>query len=455
MVDVVPVESWPTTEANIDFYPLNTRDLEWLRQCRTQIAEVSHIITFITNYIFSDQIIVHKELPVSKSLNWRGVGARVLEMLLVYGFAFVSFDEKYREFRIWEPCELEIIWKKTTTGFFQFKARVIDIRNPMGAEQPLLIALVYQYPELGRPMSTLTSMRTLLEIINPAILAGFIATVRGANPNVFVQTDSSNQLDVAGRDLFQQQEQERLLREAEEEAHRREVMFVQKTHAAQSMSNQAVVAALQMGADPSAGPTLGEVAARVMQGSVKVPWMIMPQNMTVAKGPEAHTDTKFIEMLQQRARYTIAESFGVPASIFDTSTKYVGQSVAGIAYNTFETTIDHYTNLILSSVDKMVEHLLAAETAPTPKEEKRGQKRKQTNDHVIQIIRRRPLEQVLLLKTELSRKGYIRMLAAATNMEEEDFDPVDRELELQKLGVKDTEPQVAGKLGTASLSKLN
>ena len=453
MVDVVPVEAWPATEANVDFFPLDIRDLEWLRQCRTQIAEVSHIITFITNYIFSDQIVVHKQVPVSKSLNWRGVGSRILEMLLVYGFAFVSFDEKYREFRIWEPSELEIIWKKTTMGFFQFKARVLDIRNPMGAEQPPLIALVYQYPEFGRPMSTLTSMRTLLEIINPAILAGFIATVRGANPQVFVHTDSSNQLDVAGRDLFQQQEQERLLRQAEEEAHRREVMFVQKTHSAQAMSNQAVVAALQMGADPSAGPTLGEVAARVMQGSVKVPWMIMPQNMTVAKGPEAHTDTKFIEMLQQRARYTIAESFGVPASIFDTSTKYVGQSVAGIAYNTFETTIDHYTNLILSSIDKIVEHLLASETEP--KEQGRGQKRKLSTDHVIQIIRRRPLEQVLLLKTELSRKAYIRMLAAATNMEEEDFDPVDRELELQKLGVKETEPQAVGKLGTASLAKLN
>lgn len=454
-----------------DFMPMDWKDLLWLRQCRTQIAEVAHIITFITNYIFSDTLELKRELDVSKATNWRGLGTRLLEMLLVYGFVFVSFDEQYREIRIWEPSELEIGWRKTPMGFFSFKARV---RPPFGKpqvmveeDQPRLLALVYQYPELGHPMSTLTYMRTHLEILNPTVLAGFVAALRGANPTTFVQTEASATLDVAGRDLWAQQEQERQIKTAEEAMHQREVAFINKTHSAQSMTNQAVVAALQVGTDSSEYVTMGEVAAKVMQGSVKVPWMVMPQNMTVGKGPEPHVDTKFIEMVHQRARQIIAESFGVPAAIFNVDSKYVTNSVAGISYHMMESAVDHFTTLILESIDCIVEFFFPHDSTKDEKPVKKDEKGKKPesgkrkldftsdNTHVLRIVRRKPLEQVLLLKTELERKAYIRMLAASTGMEEADFDPIDRELELQKAGVKDTEPQVVGKLGSAALGKLS
>lgn len=464
MVDAIAVEPWPLNDAAVDFYPMDKNDLEWLKHCRTRIPEVSHIITFIINYIFSDTICLKRQVPVAPSTNWRGLGARILEMLLVYGFVLVSFDAEDREIRIWEPSELDLAYRKTTLGRFTFKARVNDMfRNGMQSLQPSLMALVYQYPENGRPLSTLSPLRSFLESLNPLLMAGFVATVRGANPTAFVHTDASVNLDVAGRDHFQQQEQERLLKLAEEEAHRREMSFLYKTHAAQSMTNNAVVSALVANDQPSAMP-LSEVAARVLQGSLKIPWMVMPQNMTVAKGPEPHIDVKFIEMVVQRARHIIAESFSVPAAIFNVDSKFVTSSVAGISFHMMETTVDHYMALITESVDKIVDYLVEDEE-PTKKTKKEPNKKNEEESmysvskggtrrevHLLSIVRRRPVAEVLLLKTELKRDSYIRMLAAATGMEEEDFDPVDRELQLQVAGVKDKQDSA---LGSAAVKKLS
>lgn len=455
MVDVIAVEPFPLGDGAIDYYPMDKKDLEWLRQCRTRIPEVAHIITFIINYIFSDTLCLKREVPVAASTNWRGIGARILEMLLVYGFVFVSFDENDREIRVWEPSELEITYRKTALGRFTFKARVNDaFRRGMEDLQPTLLALVYQYPENGRPMSTLSPLRSFLESLNPLMMAGFVATMRGANPTAFIHADASSQLDVAGRDLYQQGEQERLLREAEEAAHRREMMFVHKTHAAQAMTNSAVVAALTANDESSALP-LSEVAARVLQGSLKIPMMVMPQNMTVAKGPEPHIDVKFIELAVQRARHIIAESFSVPAAIFNVDSKFVTSSVAGISFHMMETTIDHYMALISESVDKIV-YYLVDDKGDVKEKKKRTDpiysvaKGSRRDVHILSIVRRRPITEVLSLKTELKRDAYIRLLAASTGMEEEDFDPVDRELQLQVAGV-DPDSQ----LGSSAIKKLD
>jgi len=499
MVDVVvnvglysPMQITDVQQAGATtFTDLNNEDVSFLYSCRTRIPEVGHVLQFLYRYIFSGDMRVEPRGPVADWVDFRTIGHRALEQLLIYGLCFVSYDKENEEPVIWDLAALNVQVRQTAQGHTEFRARVAptvtdgiarasltlpipvdsssarskdkDAKLRKETNQPRFIVLVNKYPENGRLVSSLMALKPKLQLIYPSVFAAMVAMIRSANPVVYFTHTDSGKMSLAARQQWSQGDGAQIQRYMQDQATAEQMRMMHFFEQVNSRYSRPAVSAMQL-AYNNDDQNSAAVAWSVMEATTRSPIRPLPSNYDVASGPTPSADLKFCEFLHEDVRMQVARAFGLPNSIFSPDERYMASSVAGLTRSIMENSMNHFAALVRASINYMykylvLEHLSDEEQAKygfhtkDDDDEAKSSKRKApgkgprggrysvttlpsaTAEHdivTVEIMRRMEIEHILLLKAELKRHCFIELLAETMGLSAEDFEPEDQELAQQK-----------------------
>lgn len=396
MVDVVvnvglysPVQLTDVQRAGATtFNDLNSEDVSFLYTCRTRIPEVGHVIQFLYRYIFSGEMRVEPRGPIADWVDFRTIGHRVLEQLLVYGICFVSYDKDNEEPIVWDLAELNVQTRRTSQGHLEFRARVApsaangisratltfpvatgnessstaktkdrDARLRKEADQPRFIVLVHKYPENGRLVSSLMALKPKLQLIQPSVFAAMVATIRSANPVVYFTHNDSNKMSMAARHQWSQGDGAQIQRYMQDQATSEQLRMMHFFEQVNARYSQPAMSAMQLAYNTD-DQNSAAVAWSVMEATTRSPIRPLPTNYDVATGPTPSADLKFCEFLHEDVRMQVARAFGLPNSIFSPDERYMASSVAGLTRSMMENSMNHFSALVRASINYIYKYLV-------------------------------------------------------------------------------------------------
>ncbi len=366
------------------FSDLNVEDVAFLYTARTRIPEVGHVIQFLYRYIFSGEMRVEPRGPVAEWVDFRTVGHRILEQLLVYGICFVSYDKTNEEPIVWDVADLNIQTRRTSQGHLEFRARVapaasngISMPVPISSsssssrsktnktdkelraelDQPQFIVLVHKYPENGRLVSSLMALKPKLQLIHPSVFAAMVAMIRSANPVVYFTHADSAKMSLAARQQWSQNDGAQIQQFMQNQATAEQMRMMQLFEQLNARYSAPAMSAMQL-AYNTEDRNSQAVAWSVMEATTRSPIRPLPPNYDVAAGPTPSADLKFCEFIHEDVRMQVARAFGLPNSIFSPDERYMASSVAGLTRNLMENSMNHFAALVRASINYIYKYLV-------------------------------------------------------------------------------------------------
>lgn len=368
------------------FTDLNVEDVSFLYTCRTRIPEVNHVVQFLYRYIFSGEMRVEPRGPVAEWVDFRTVGHRILEQLLVYGICFVSYDKSNEEPIVWDVADLNVQTRRTPQGHLEFRARVaptvsngvsqasVSLPAPISSassstkkktdkqlreelDQPQFIVLVHKYPENGRLVSSLMVLKPKLQLIHPSVFAAMVAMIRSANPVVYFTHTDSAKMSLAARQQWGQNDGAQIQQFMQNQATAEQMRMMHFFEQLNARNSMPAMSAMQL-AYNTEDRNSAAVAWGVMEATTRSPIRPLPPNCDVSAGPTPSADLKFCEFIHEDVRMQVARAFGLPNSIFSPDERYMASSVAGLTRNLMENSMNHFSALVRASINYIYKYLI-------------------------------------------------------------------------------------------------
>ena len=370
---------------NAAYTDLNVEDVAFLYTCRTRIPEVGHVVQFLYRYIFSGEMRVEPRGPVAEWVDFRTIGHRILEQLLVYGICFVSYDKSNEEPIVWDVADLNVQTRRTPQGHLEFRARVapnlangisqasVSLPVPIASsssskkntdkqlreelDQPQFIVLVHKYPENGRLVSSLMALKPKLQLIHPSVFAAMVAMIRSANPVVYFTHTDSAKMSLAARQQWSQNDGAQIQQFMQNQATAEQMRMMHFFEQLNARNSMPAMSAMQL-AYNTEDRNSAAVAWSVMEATTRSPIRPLPPNYDVAAGPTPSADLKFCEFIHEDVRMQVARAFGLPNSIFSPDERYMASSVAGLTRNLMENSMNHFSALVRASINYIYKYLV-------------------------------------------------------------------------------------------------